>query len=140
KGKERHPPFARHVLNVSPALVWHHGIMFCGHLDGYNARGAVFLVVYCGVCVYLLLFLPSLCNIFAAISRLLMLLVLMVVLVLVSVAVLLVLLSLSRLLWTDPALRAITNPRAPRREGEADASQEHIKILENGLIHLEIHT
>ncbi|CAN0516981.1 unnamed protein product, partial [Ectocarpus sp. 12 AP-2014] len=45
------------------------------------------------------------------------------------VAVLLMWLSLSRLLWTDPAPRAISKPRAPRREGEADASQEHIKIF-----------
>ncbi|CAM9574559.1 unnamed protein product [Ectocarpus sp. 12 AP-2014] len=81
-------------------------------------RVVVFLVVNCaGVCVLPPSLFFSLRNIFAPISRLLMFLLLMVVLLLVLVAVLLMLLSLLRLLWTDPALRAIANPRAPPEGG-----------------------
>ncbi|CAN0328241.1 unnamed protein product, partial [Ectocarpus sp. 8 AP-2014] len=132
--RERTPPPLRppRVTGIPSACLasWHHVLRSPRRVQRSGCSLPCCLLR--GVCVLTPpLFLPSLCNIFAAISRLLMLLLLMVMLVLVSVAVLLVLLSLSRVLWTDPALRAIANPRAPRREGEADASQEHIKILEN---------
>ncbi|CAM9788068.1 unnamed protein product, partial [Ectocarpus sp. 4 AP-2014] len=48
KGKERHPPFARHVLKLSQAVVWHHvvvrsprrvqrsGMRICASEEGEN--------------------------------------------------------------------------------------------------------